>query len=78
MMDEWNGNRSQPGARPGVHHVESDAEHREARRRDRDAARKRHLDEALELGLEETFPGSDPVSITQPSGPDYIRRPPRS
>ena len=30
-------------------------------------AEKRRLDEALEEGLEETFPGSDPVSITQPS-----------
>jgi hypothetical protein len=28
---------------------------------------KRRLDQALEEGLEETFPGSDPVSITQPS-----------
>lgn len=27
---------------------------------------KRRLDDALEEGLEETFPGSDPVSITQP------------
>jgi hypothetical protein len=26
------------------------------------------LDEALELGLEETFPGSDPVSVIQPVG----------
>jgi hypothetical protein len=24
------------------------------------------LDEALERGLEESFPGSDPVSVTQP------------
>ncbi|HLX17152.1 MAG TPA: hypothetical protein VKS24_18355 [Bradyrhizobium sp.] len=30
------------------------------------SAEKRKLDEALEEGLEETFPGSDPVSITQP------------
>jgi hypothetical protein len=30
-------------------------------------AEKRRLDEALEEGLEETFPGSDPVSITQPA-----------
>ena len=29
-------------------------------------AEKRRLDEALEEGLEETFPGSDPVSVTQP------------
>jgi hypothetical protein len=31
-----------------------------------DAAEKRRLDEALEEGLEETFPGSDPVNVTQP------------
>ncbi len=29
-------------------------------------AEKRQLDEALEEGLEETFPGSDPVNLTQP------------
>jgi hypothetical protein len=29
-------------------------------------ADKRRLDEALEEGLEETFPGSDPVNVTQP------------
>jgi hypothetical protein len=28
---------------------------------------KRKLDEALEEGLEETFPGSDPVSVTEPA-----------
>ena len=31
-----------------------------------DEAEKRHLEAALEEGLEETFPGSDPVSVTQP------------
>ncbi len=31
------------------------------------ATEKRQLDEALEEGLEETFPGSDPVSVTQPA-----------
>jgi hypothetical protein len=31
-----------------------------------DDAEKRHLEEALEEGLEETFPGSDPVNVTQP------------
>jgi hypothetical protein len=30
-------------------------------------AEKRLLDEALEEGLEETFPGSDPVNVTQPA-----------
>ena len=33
---------------------------------DAKAAEKRRLDEALEEGLEETFPGSDPVNVTQP------------
>ena len=28
---------------------------------------KRQLEVALEEGLEETFPGSDPVSVTQPA-----------
>ena len=32
-----------------------------------DSGEKRRLDEALEEGLEETFPASDPVSVTQPS-----------
>ena len=32
-----------------------------------DEAEKRRLDEALEEGLEETFPGSDPVNVTQPA-----------
>lgn len=36
--------------------------------RDRsEAAEKRRLDEELEEGLLETFPGSDPVSVTQPA-----------
>jgi hypothetical protein len=32
----------------------------------RKSAEKRLLDEALEEGLEETFPASDPVNVTQP------------
>ena len=34
--------------------------------KDAKAAEKRRLDQALEEGLEETFPGSDPVNGTQP------------
>jgi hypothetical protein len=34
--------------------------------KDAAATEKRQLDEALEEGLEETFPGSDPVNVTQP------------
>ena len=42
-----------------------------------DRAEKRELDDALEEGLEETFPGSDPVNVTQPApskGDRHIRR----
>ena len=36
------------------------------RRRDR-SDRQRALEEALDEGLRETFPGSDPVSVVQPA-----------
>ena len=32
-----------------------------------DAAEKRRLDDALEEGLKETFPASDPVNVVQPA-----------
>ena len=38
---------------------------------------KRDLEEALEEGLEETFPGSDPVNVTQPPpsrGDGHVKR----
>jgi hypothetical protein len=38
---------------------------------------KRQLDDALEEGLEETFPGSDPVNVTQPApskGDQHVKR----
>ena len=45
--------------------------------KDTKSAEKRLLDQALEEGLEETFPGSDPVSVTQPppsKGDRYVKR----
>jgi hypothetical protein len=42
-----------------------------------DRAEKRKLDDALEEGLEETFPASDPVNVTQPApskGDHHVRR----
>ena len=42
-----------------------------------EAEEKRRLDDALEEGLEETFPGSDPVNVTQPPpsvGDRHVRR----
>jgi hypothetical protein len=34
---------------------------------DRSQKTKKELDEELDRGLEESFPGSDPVSVTQPA-----------
>lgn len=34
---------------------------------DRSRKTKEELDEELERGLEESFPGSDPLSVTQPA-----------
>ncbi|MFL6790343.1 MAG: hypothetical protein ACJ8EE_04135 [Bradyrhizobium sp.] len=46
-------------------------------RKDVKDAEKRLLDDALDEGLEETFPASDPVSVTQPppsKGDLHIKR----
>ena len=40
-------------------------------------AEKRRLDDALDEGLEETFPGSDAVNVTQPApskGDHHVKR----
>ena len=42
-----------------------------------DREEKRRLDDALEEGLKETFPASDPVNVTQPApskGDRYVHR----
>jgi hypothetical protein len=42
-----------------------------------DREEKRRLDEALEQGLKETFPASDPVNVTQPApskGDHHVKR----
>jgi hypothetical protein len=48
-----------------------------AKPKDESSAQKRLLEEALEEGLEETFPASDPPSVTQPAptrGDREVRR----
>ncbi len=35
-------------------------------KRDREEAQKRRLEKSLERGLEDSFPGSDPINVTQP------------
>jgi hypothetical protein len=45
--------------------------------KDAKRAEKRRLDEALEEGLRETFPGSDPVNVIQPppsKGDHHLKR----
>jgi hypothetical protein len=63
-MDEWNRNRS---LQPDSADFERDDANRDGKRRlEQDAKQKKKLDDALDRGLEESFPGSDPVSVTQP------------
>jgi hypothetical protein len=47
---------------------ETVAEHEvdEKTRRERDEAHKRKLEKSLEQGLKDSFPGSDPINVTQP------------
>jgi hypothetical protein len=63
MMDEWNRNRS---VQPAHGDFERKTEDGVAKRREQDAQRKKTLDENLDRGLEDTFPASDPVAVTQP------------
>jgi hypothetical protein len=68
-MDQWNKNRS---LQPDHGGFERDTEDRDGKhQREQDATRKQKLDDALDRGLEDTFPASDPVSITQPPSNAY-------
>ena len=55
---------------------ETVAEHEvdEKTRRERDEAQKRKLEKSLEQGLEDSFPGSDPINVTQPPPARRTRR----
>ena len=66
-MDERTTHRSphQGGAA-----AQRDVGHRDGKRHEQDRRQKR-LEDALERGLEDTFPGSDPVSVIQP--PSSVR-----
>ena len=73
-MDEWNRNRT-PQAHESAFE-RRDAEHGDKGRGDRDAELKDRLDDKLDAALEETFPGSDPISVTQP--PPSVHDKPKS
>ena len=69
MMDRYRSLRSDDDCEDGLG---DDTQ----RRRELALDRKKKLDDALDVGLEETFPGSDPVSVTQPPHSPYDRRKP--
>jgi hypothetical protein len=73
MMDQWDRNRS---PQPDSREFERDEKDRAGKRRDKSEKRKDALDETLERGLEDTFPGSDPVSVTQPPHSAFDKRSP--
>ena len=53
------------------HDEDFDDEAEIRRRREQEACHKKKLEDALDVGLEDTFPGSDPVSVTQPPPSPY-------
>jgi len=75
MMDQWTKHRSRQVAYAGFEETgrgEQETKRREKERKQaKDAKLHAALDEALDLGLEESFPGSDPVSVTQPPSSVY-------
>lgn len=64
-MDERTTHRSpqRGGAAPQRDHGHRDGKGHERHEQNR---RQKRLEDALERGLEDTFPGSDPVSVIQP------------
>lgn len=68
-MDQWNKFRSLPSTTAGFR---LGGKARNSKRREADT-RDEQLEYALERGLEDTFPGSDPVSVIQPEGSVHDR-----
>ena len=62
-MDGLSRNRS---LQPDDAGFERDEKDRNGKRREQETKRREQIEDALERGLEDTFPASDPVSITQP------------
>jgi len=72
MMDKSNTTRSQP-----PDHRDSEQDTKEASKDcERTERCKQKLDESLDRGLEDTFPGSDPVAVTQPPPSAHDKRKP--
>ena len=55
--------------RPGSHSPRGEHAENQQRgedRKERQAKRKKAMEDALDRGLQDSFPGSDPVAVTQP------------
>jgi hypothetical protein len=63
MIDAWNRDRPLKHYHDDLEQYEED---RRAKRQEEEANRRKNFDDALDRGLEDTFPGSDPVAVTQP------------
>jgi hypothetical protein len=66
----------------GIHHDtvtenEIDEKRRREAEEERKAAQRRKAEKSLEEGLEDSFPASDPISVTQPAPSVYDKRPKR-
>jgi hypothetical protein len=72
MIDAWNRKRRLPPDHAGSERDDDDR----AGKRDRESQRKKALDDQLERGLEESFPASDPVAVTQPPHSPHDRHKP--
>jgi nicotinate phosphoribosyltransferase len=58
--------RPTPQSPRGEHRHTESGRHGEGRKQ-REAERQKSLEDALDWGLQDTFPASDPVSVTQPA-----------
>ncbi|HXX03165.1 MAG TPA: hypothetical protein VEJ37_02445 [Xanthobacteraceae bacterium] len=73
MIDEWN--RKLPRDQAGF---ERGANENANRRRGQAERRQKILDDELDRELEDTFPGSDPVAVTQPPHGALDKRKPKT
>jgi len=70
-MEEWNSSRPLQTVHGGS---ERDVKRPADNRRQREERRKEAIERVLDRALEDTFPASDPVAVTQPPGNVYDKR----
>jgi hypothetical protein len=68
-------NRAAPNS--AVSQADIDRKRKEEAREEQRAKERHRADNSLERGLEESFPGSDPVNVTQPAKSREDKKPVR-